>query len=189
MLAVRDRAIDGTGLSPTSRKLHPTSSPPGLAGPAAHETSALPAATGTFTSGLQAGRSPFPPPDITKATTGLLCWRDLHPLERQLASLHQHSLPGARYRLPGPVSHPRDHASLTWRTSNPAFFGLRIASQSLSSGARSRDPLARNDSNFGNTAQTFGAIAFATISPALAAIASRPHPRTRRRPRPPSSSA
>jgi hypothetical protein len=101
----------------------------------------------------------------------------------------QHSLPGARYGLPGPVSHRRDHASLTWRTSNPAFFGLRIASQSLSSGARSRDPLARNDSNFGNTAQTFGAIAFATISPALAAIASRPHPRTRRRPRPPSSSA
>jgi hypothetical protein len=31
----------------------------------------------------------------------------------------QHSLPGARYGLPGPVSHRRDHASLTWRTSNP----------------------------------------------------------------------
>jgi hypothetical protein len=31
----------------------------------------------------------------------------------------QHSLPDARYGLPGPVSHRRDHASLTWRTSNP----------------------------------------------------------------------
>src|SRR5271168_2540150 len=28
----------------------------------------------------------------------------------------QHSLPGARYGLPGPVSHRQDHASLTWRT-------------------------------------------------------------------------
>jgi hypothetical protein len=33
----------------------------------------------------------------------------------------QHSLQGARYGLPGPVSHRRDHASLTWRTSNPSF--------------------------------------------------------------------
>ena len=27
--------------------------------------------------------------DMTTASTGLLCWRDLHPLEWQLASLHQ----------------------------------------------------------------------------------------------------
>src|SRR6266702_733219 len=33
----------------------------------------------------------------------------------------QHSLPGARYGLPGPVSHRQDHASFAWRTSNPAF--------------------------------------------------------------------
>src|SRR6266704_1577569 len=34
----------------------------------------------------------------------------------------QHSLPGARYGLPGPVSHRQDHASFAWRTSNPAPF-------------------------------------------------------------------
>src|SRR5215831_11641640 len=28
-------------------------------------------------------------PHMTTASTGLLCWRDLHPLEWQLASLHQ----------------------------------------------------------------------------------------------------
>src|SRR6195256_2050088 len=58
----------------------------------------------------------------------------------------QHSLPGARYGLPGPVSHRQEHASFAWRTSNPFFLaGLWIASRSLSSGAHSRDPLARND--------------------------------------------
>src|SRR5262249_57460048 len=58
--------------------------------------------SGTFTSGLQTGRSPFPLPDMTTTATGLLCWRDFHPLERQLASLHQHSLPSGRYALLGP---------------------------------------------------------------------------------------
>src|SRR6266704_3011663 len=33
----------------------------------------------------------------------------------------QHSLPGARYGLPGPVSHRQDHASFAWRTSNPSY--------------------------------------------------------------------
>src|SRR6266700_3833320 len=32
----------------------------------------------------------------------------------------QHSLPGARYGLPGPVSHRQEHASFAWRTSNPS---------------------------------------------------------------------
>ena len=45
-------------------------------------------ASGAFTSGLPAGWSPFPLPDITTTATGLLCWRDSHPLEWQLASLH-----------------------------------------------------------------------------------------------------
>jgi hypothetical protein len=31
----------------------------------------------------------------------------------------QHSLPGARYGLPGPVLHRQDRASFSWRTSNP----------------------------------------------------------------------
>src|SRR5271169_3434947 len=45
-------------------------------------------ASGAFTSGLPAGWSPFPLQDITTTATGLLCWRDSHPLEWQLASLH-----------------------------------------------------------------------------------------------------
>src|SRR4051795_10449296 len=44
---------------------------------------------GTFTSRLPAGRSPFPPLDMTTTATGLLCWRDFHPQEWQLASLHR----------------------------------------------------------------------------------------------------
>ncbi len=38
--------------------------------------------------GFRTGRSPFPPLDMTTTSTGLLCRRDLHPLEQQLASLH-----------------------------------------------------------------------------------------------------
>src|SRR5947208_4125186 len=42
-----------------------------------------------FTSRLPTDRSPAPLLGITTTATGLLCWRDLHPLEWQLASLHQ----------------------------------------------------------------------------------------------------
>ncbi len=49
---------------------------------------------------------------MTTTATGLLCWRDLHPLERQLASLHQHSLPSGRYALLGPDFHRLDRTSL-----------------------------------------------------------------------------
>jgi hypothetical protein len=41
-----------------------------------------------FTSRLSTGRSPFPSLDMTTTSIGLLCRRDLHPLEWQLASLH-----------------------------------------------------------------------------------------------------
>ena len=44
---------------------------------------------GAFTSRLSTDRSPSPLRDMTTTVTGLLCWRDLHPLEWQLASLHQ----------------------------------------------------------------------------------------------------
>src|ERR1019366_2005440 len=47
--------------------------------------------SGTFTSRLSTDRSPSPLLDITTTATGLLCWRDSHPLEWQLASLHGHS--------------------------------------------------------------------------------------------------
>src|SRR3954463_3421052 len=59
--------------------------PPGRIGPG------FPGPPGTFTSRLPAGRSPFPPLDMTTKATGLLCWRDFHPQERQLASLHRTS--------------------------------------------------------------------------------------------------
>ncbi len=49
--------------------------------------------SGTFTSRLSTDRSPSPLLDITTTATGLLCWRDSHPLEWQLASLHGHSRP------------------------------------------------------------------------------------------------
>jgi len=41
-----------------------------------------------FTSRLSTERSPLPSLDITTTSIGLLCRRDLHPLEWQLASLH-----------------------------------------------------------------------------------------------------
>ena len=44
---------------------------------------------GAFTSRLPTDRLPSPLLDITTTATGLLCWRDFHPLEWQLASLHQ----------------------------------------------------------------------------------------------------
>ena len=49
--------------------------------------------SGTFTSRLSTGRSPSPLLDMTTTATGPLCWRDSHPLEWQLASLHGHSRP------------------------------------------------------------------------------------------------
>jgi hypothetical protein len=42
-----------------------------------------------FTSRLPTDRLPSPLLDMTTTATGLLCWRDFHPLGCQLASLHQ----------------------------------------------------------------------------------------------------
>src|SRR6266404_5011251 len=95
---------------------------------------------------------------------------------------------------------PRERRVLFWklgqrhceeplRRSNPAFFAARwIASRSLSSGAHSRDPLARNDGLRSNTARndglnthdTKGALlltpASRRSSPAAPASAVRPSP-------------
>src|SRR4051812_49345509 len=49
----------------------------------------FPQPPGAFTSSLPTGWSPVPPLDMTTTATGLLCWRDFHPQEWQLASLHQ----------------------------------------------------------------------------------------------------
>src|SRR6202048_3598367 len=46
-------------------------------------------APGAFTSRLPTDRLPSPLLDMTTTATGLLCWRDSHPLEWPLASLHQ----------------------------------------------------------------------------------------------------
>ena len=63
----------------------------GLSGcsPPCADLTELPRPTGAFTSRLPTSQSPFPPLDITTTVTGLLCWRDSHPLEWQLASLRQ----------------------------------------------------------------------------------------------------
>src|SRR3954464_11891004 len=58
---------------------------------------------GAFTSRLPTGRSPFPSLDMTTTATGLLCWRDFHPQEWQLASLHQIPLALATQTEPGVV--------------------------------------------------------------------------------------
>jgi hypothetical protein len=60
---------------------------PGCSPPYTDQTG-TPQPSGTFTSRLSTDRSPSPPLDITTTATGLLCWRDSHPLEWQLASLH-----------------------------------------------------------------------------------------------------
>src|SRR3954465_1998967 len=56
---------------------------------AAPDLTGFPRPPGAFTSRLPTGRSPFPSLDMTTTATGLLCWRDFHPQEWQLASLHQ----------------------------------------------------------------------------------------------------
>src|SRR3977135_3995665 len=52
-----------------------------------------------FTSRLPTDRLPSPLLDMTTTATGLLCWRDFHPLEWQLASLHQ--IPACAANAPG----------------------------------------------------------------------------------------
>src|SRR2546421_4421133 len=52
-----------------------------------------------FTSRLSTDWSSSPLLDMTTTVTGLLCWRDFHPLEWQLASLHQ--IPACAANAPG----------------------------------------------------------------------------------------
>src|ERR1700758_1998612 len=54
------------------------------------------------TSRLPTDRSPSPLPDISTTATGLLCWRDSHPLEWQLASLHDQSRAAAEQEIAAP---------------------------------------------------------------------------------------
>src|SRR3954462_7048600 len=80
-------------------------SPAGMAASlAAPDLTEFPQPPGAFTSRLPAGRSPFPSLDITKTATGLLCWRDFHPQEWQLASLHENpnALPPPPHSRPEP---------------------------------------------------------------------------------------
>src|SRR5262245_49762296 len=55
-----------------------------------------------FTSRLPTDRSPSPLLDMTTTATGLLCWRDSHPLKWQLASLHQNRTGGVPAYGPDP---------------------------------------------------------------------------------------
>jgi hypothetical protein len=56
--------------------------------PPCTDRTGTPQPSGAFTSRLPTVRSPFPSLDITTTVTGLPCWRDSHPREWQLASLH-----------------------------------------------------------------------------------------------------
>src|SRR5258708_32622932 len=58
--------------------------------PPCTDRTGTPQPSGTFTSRLSTDTSPSPSLDITTTVTGLLRWRDSHPLELQLASLHGH---------------------------------------------------------------------------------------------------
>src|SRR5262252_881347 len=62
--------------------------------------------SGAFTSRLPTDRLPSPLLDMTTTATGLLCWRDFHPLEWQLASLHSNRT----CRFPASGSRTRLHA-------------------------------------------------------------------------------
>jgi hypothetical protein len=78
----RGRSISGLTDSPLLRPVSLLASPcrirPGL----------LPAHRRLLLPGFRTGQSPYPPLDMTTTSIGLLCRRDLHPLESQLASLH-----------------------------------------------------------------------------------------------------
>ena len=74
---------------------------PGCLPPCTDRTG-TPQPSGTFTSRLSTVRSPSPSLDMTTTVTGLLCWRDSHPLEWQLASLHDHL--NRDFRCPMPWS-------------------------------------------------------------------------------------
>jgi hypothetical protein len=67
--------------------------------------------SGTFTSRLSTVWSPSPPLDMTAAVAGPLRWWDLHPLERQLAPLHE--LSGSQAIHPVPLLRPRTPAEST----------------------------------------------------------------------------
>jgi len=81
---------------------------PGCLPPCTDQTGILPQPPGTFTSRLSTDRSSSPLLDITTTATGLLCWRDSHPLEWQLASLHGHSRPGPTSSRPANVCYASD---------------------------------------------------------------------------------
>src|SRR3712207_4539462 len=98
---------------------------------------------GAFTSRLPTGRSPFPSLDMTTTATGLLCWRDFHPQEWQLASLHQTlwrdgATRGSLLLLAGSPGRARASLSdgLRWGPASRCLLGLWAALCARSSGRR-----------------------------------------------------
>src|SRR6516162_881940 len=89
--------------------------------------------TGAFTSRLSTGRSPFPSLDITTTASGLLCWRDSHPLEWQLASLHWSgrapALPVGQAGKGAPKT--KEHAMSQKLNSEVAAIGIDIGKNSF----------------------------------------------------------
>ena len=106
---------------------------PGCLPPCTDQTGILPQPPGTFTSRLSTDRSPSPLLDITTTATGLLCWRDLHPLEWQLASLHGHELPrhltGSAAEVPstGDTGRPQSRARRKYPRNSPRRYAIGAA--------------------------------------------------------------
>jgi hypothetical protein len=97
---------------------------PGCLPPCTDRTG-TPQPSGTFTSRLSTDRSPSPSLDMTTTVTGILCWRDSHPLEWQLASLHGHfETKSEAASLPVYGSGPP-----TTRSGRPLVFSVIAASQ------------------------------------------------------------
>src|SRR3954466_2355285 len=91
-------------------------SPAGMAASlAAPDLTGFPRPPGAFTSRLPTGRSPFPSLDMTTTASGLLCWRDFHPQEWQLASLHQILERAAALPTHGRGDAPREHVVNKWQ--------------------------------------------------------------------------
>src|SRR6516225_5811845 len=105
----------------------------GLSGcwPPCTDLTGLPA-TGAFTSRLSTDRSPSPSLDITTTVSGLLCWRDFHPLEWQLASLHWSGRAPALPAANAGRGHRRQEHAMSRKLDNsPAVIGIDIGKNSF----------------------------------------------------------
>jgi hypothetical protein len=116
---------------------------PGCSPPYTDQTG-TPQPSGTFTSRLSTDRSPSPPLDITTTATGLLCWRDSHPLEWQLASLHGQNAKNSPEHLSAGLPLITDIALRGWHGRKvPCVDGSELARRILTARRWSVQPCVR----------------------------------------------